>query len=39
VSSQGAILGRQILVAQQQLLIDSTCHEGQKACPMKSDRT
>jgi len=31
-----AILGHQIFVAQQQLLVDEARHKGQKACPMES---
>jgi len=34
VCSQDAILGGQVLILEQQLLIDEARHKGQKACPM-----
>jgi hypothetical protein len=34
--SQNPILGRKILVAEQQLLIDEAGYERQKSCPMES---
>ena len=38
VSSEDAILGRQVFVSQQQqqFLIDEARHKGQKACPVES---
>jgi len=36
VSSEDAILGREVLIAQQQFLIDETCHKWQQACPVES---
>ena len=36
VGPEDAILGRQVLVAQQQLLINQARHKGQKACPVQS---
>ena len=32
--SQNAVLGGQVLILQQQLLIDEARHKGQKACPI-----
>src|SRR5207244_13327580 len=34
VCSQDPVLGGQVLILQQQLLIDETRHKGQKACPI-----
>jgi|SRR5258705_4412878 hypothetical protein len=36
VRSEDAILGREVFVAQQQLLIDEARDKGQKACPVES---
>jgi hypothetical protein len=36
VRSQDAILGRQVFVAQQQLLINQACHKSKKARPLES---
>ena len=36
VGSEDAILGHQVFVAQQQLLVDEARHKGQKARPVKS---
>ena len=36
VSSEDAILGREVFVPQQQFLIDEAGYKGQKACPVES---
>src|SRR5215468_10072719 len=36
VSSEDAILGRQVFISQQQFLIDEARYKGQQACPVES---
>ena len=36
LGAENAILGDQVLVAQQQFLVDESRHEGQQLCPMES---